>query len=91
MSAFKRLVGTRFVSVSSKVVFVLKNLFRSGKMSVRALFRGCGGRPEIVATFLAVLELVRHGRIDVSGTDENGEVLLNKEKNRRMEREDQWT
>lgn len=79
MSTFKKIVASKFVTVSSKIVFVLKKLFKGGKTSLYGLFRGSDGRSEIVATFLAVLELVRHGRIDIKDTDtEDTEIVLNK-------------
>ena len=39
------------------------------------MFDGCRSRGEAVAVFLAVLELVRYGRVDVEKT-ERDELLL---------------
>ena len=39
------------------------------------MFDGCRSRSEAVAVFLAVLELVRYGRVDVEKT-EGDELLL---------------
>lgn len=80
VSAFKKLVGTRFVTVASKVLFVLKNLYRTGKANMKSLFIKNRDRSEIVATFLALLELIRCGRVDVVETEHETELVLNKNK-----------
>lgn len=71
MSSFKRLVGTKVISVSSKIVSVLKKLVKNGKTRFRSLFKDAHSRSGIVATFLAVLELIRGGRVDVVQSDSN--------------------
>ena len=66
---FEPLVAAPFVSVASRVVHVLRGLV-TGKVSrLRSLFSGSASRSETVATFLAVLELVRAGRVTI-GDDE---------------------
>ena len=63
---FEPLVAAPFVSVASRVVHVLRGLV-TGKVSrLRSLFSPGGSRSETVATFLAVLELVRAGRITIA-------------------------
>lgn len=73
VSAFKKLVGTKFVSVPSKVIFIMKRLMRRGTARLRSLFNADDGRSGIVATFLALLELIRHGRVDIQGDSVTGE------------------
>ncbi len=51
------------VSVISKVVFVLRRLYAGYSVSVESLYDGITDRSARVATFLAVLELTRFGRI----------------------------
>lgn len=81
VSAFKKLVATRFVSVPSKIIFILKKIFKSGRIKFRQLFTGEQDRSEIVATFLAMLELMHTGRIDVSDPDvKNSEITLNRKR-----------
>lgn len=83
MSAFRRLVGTKFVSVPSKVISVMKLLFKKGRARFVSLFSYEDGRSGIVATFLALLELLRSGRIDIEDTDgdpANAEVIFNGKK-----------
>ena len=68
-SAFTGIVGRRQVSVTSRVLFVLRRLYREPHIPANTLFASCGGRPEMVATFLAVLELMRAGRVDYNEQD----------------------
>ncbi len=74
-SAFSKLVSKKFVSVSSKIVTVLKMLYKEGKCSLEGIFSGMTDRSERVAAFLAVLELTKTGRILLN--DDNTEVTFN--------------
>jgi segregation and condensation protein A len=58
-----------FVSVFSKVVHVLRSLRKNERVQIRELFIDLE-RSEQVATFLALLELVSHGRIAFSDDSE---------------------
>ena len=69
-------VQQKVVSVISKVVYVMKNLYRYGSVRIDKLFDGMTGRSERVATFLAILELTRSGRIMIS--DDNTTVYTKK-------------
>lgn len=75
--AFSALVSHRPVSVSSRIVFVLRRLREKSVQSYYALFDGIGGRSERVATFLAVLELVKGRRIRVEGDKQPMVKLMN--------------
>ncbi|MGN0637696.1 MAG: segregation and condensation protein A [Huintestinicola sp.] len=74
-SAFSKIVSKKFVSVSSKIVTVLKMLYKEGKCSLEGMFSGITDRSERVAAFLAVLELTKTGRILLN--DDNTEVTFN--------------
>ena len=65
VSAFSGIVSRRVVSVTSKIVYVLKKLYRTGQMSYDEFFT-VPDRSELVATFLAMLELMKSHRITVS-------------------------
>ncbi len=78
VEAFAGIVKKRMVSVSSKIVFVIKSLWQREKMKFHALFSGSKSKSDIVATFLAVLELVKVRRVEVSGTGAQAEIKLNK-------------
>lgn len=59
VSNFKGIVGVEPYPVTKKAAQVLKRLLMRGVARFRSLFRGSRSRSEIVATFLAVLELCR--------------------------------
>ncbi|PWM43100.1 MAG: hypothetical protein DBX47_07315 [Clostridiales bacterium] len=70
---FNRLIGTKIVSVNSRILYVLKKVRRQSRVRFEAFFDECQSRSEIIATFLAILELLRAGRLD---TDENGDDII---------------
>lgn len=63
-TAFSGIVSKRMVSVESRIVAVLQMLYQQGSMPYGAFFL-CPDRSEMVATFLAMLELIKSGRIVV--------------------------
>lgn len=74
--SFSALVSRKIVSVASQAVFVLRKLWKRGRISFHALFAGKRDRSERVAAFLAVLELVKSRRIRVEGDGEECEIKL---------------
>lgn len=70
---FEPLVAAPFVSVASRVVYVLRNLVKGRVRHLSALFRRSADRSENIGTFLAVLELLKAGRISL---DENERLTL---------------
>lgn len=70
--AFKGIVGRPIVSVVSRIIHVIKLLFRDGAKSFRSMFDDATGRSEAVATFLALLELVKSKKIVI---DENSDTV----------------
>ena len=62
---FDPIVTAPFVSVGSRVVFVLRNLVAGKLKKLQDLFQKSDGRSQTVATFLAVLELIRAGRMSI--------------------------
>lgn len=67
-------VKRRIVSVLTKVVHVLRELYDTGEVYMERLYEGVTDRSARVATFLAVLELTRSGRIGIS--DDNMVVFM---------------
>ncbi len=74
-SAFSGIVTRRMVSVTSRIIFVLRKLYNSGEVPYRDFF-AVGDRSEMVATFLAMLELIKSKRIHVS--DDNSTVYFDR-------------
>jgi segregation and condensation protein A len=62
---FDPLVTAPFVSVTSRVVHVLRGLATGRVNRLQQLFSKNESRSGTVATFLAVLELVRNGRLQI--------------------------
>lgn len=62
---FEPLVNAPIVSVASRVVHVLRGLLNGKVKKLKNLFRRQDSRSQTVATFLAVLELVRAGRVTI--------------------------
>ena len=69
VQAFEGIVGHEPYPVQDKVKEVLSRVLRAGITRFRVLFRGNRSRSEIVATFLAVLELCKGRRINLAGTE----------------------
>lgn len=74
--AFKGIVARRIVPVGSKIVHVLRLLRRNGICPYENLFEAGRDRSELVATFLAVLELIKGKRIRVEGDGDAAEVRI---------------
>jgi len=75
--AFNAIVKKKIVSVTSKIIFVLRRLYKSGSCFMDGLFAGLTDRSERVAVFLAVLELTKSGRIMLN--DDNTVITFNRE------------
>ena len=74
--AFHTIVAKKIVSVSSKIVFVLRRLRVGNKVKYRSLYDSARNKSELVATFLAVLELIKGKRIRVDGEGDDQHVTL---------------
>lgn len=73
---FSALVSKKVVSVMSQAVFVLRRLWKRKIIPYWTLFSGKKDKSERVATFLAVLELVKGKRIRIEGEGEDCHVKL---------------
>lgn len=74
---FTKIVAKKIYAVSSKIVFVIRNLIGGGKKRLSALYGGAKSRSELVATFLAVLELCKANRVKLIGDNpEDTEIQL---------------
>lgn len=68
--AFQGIVGREPYPVGEKAREVLERLMMSGVTRLKKLFLAAKSRSEIVATFLAVLELCKNHRIHLAGAGE---------------------
>ena len=76
---FTKIVAKKIVAVSTKIIFVIRNLWKGGKSRLSDLYKTAESRSEIVATFLAVLELCKANRVKVEGEGDSQEIRLIKE------------
>ena len=87
MAAFQGIVGREPYPVSDKAGEILHRLVQFGVTRFRALFQGSRSRSEVVATFLAVLELCKARRLlagtesdcTVTSTQEEGQIEFTSE------------
>lgn len=75
-SIFSKIVTRRIVSVTSRIVFVLEKLYKNDKVHYDEFFYN-PNKSELVATFLAMLELLKSRRIYLC--DEDNFVYFNRE------------
>ena len=77
---FSGIVSKKVISVSVKVISVMRRLWRGKTVKYSELFTASKGKSELVATFLAVLELVKGKRVRVEGDGDNAIVKMTEEK-----------
>ncbi|MBQ2286041.1 MAG: segregation/condensation protein A [Clostridia bacterium] len=80
---FTKIVAKKIVAVSTKIVFVIRNLWTGGSKKLGSLYKTAHSRSELVATFLAVLELCKANRIRVDGESDDAQITLIKEHKRK--------
>ncbi|MCL2078084.1 MAG: segregation/condensation protein A [Oscillospiraceae bacterium] len=71
---FKPVSEQKYVSIFSKIIFILKQIKNGGQFRITQFYAG-GTRSEKTAVFLALLELSAHGRIIFSEDGETVEVI----------------
>ena len=80
---FSGIVKRRVVSVSSRIIHLLRRFYNQNESAFSALFEDQHDRSELVATFLALLELIKGGRVTVS--DDGKTVKFNRVKKARTQ------
>lgn len=76
VQSFRNIVSRRIVSVSSRIAAVLRRLYVHSSVSYDSLFEKAESRSELVATFLALLELIKTKRIRVDGEGDKQRVKM---------------
>lgn len=74
VTSFSAIVATPTVSVTSQMIHVLRCLWKDQKVAYTKVFERTESKSQMVATFLAVLELVKGKRVRVE--DINGSSTL---------------
>ncbi len=75
IEAFTAIVTKKIVSVSSRIGGIFSKFKSSSKQRFRTFFTDAKSRSEMVATFLAMLELIKANKIQVSDDKEDPEVI----------------
>lgn len=78
VSEFTPLVTKRVVSVTSRIFYLLRRLYKEGQAVLQDCYQSAD-RSEVVATFLAVLELVKSGRLSLN--EDNTVIYFNRNRN----------
>lgn len=76
IEAFKGIVATKIVSVQSKIQSIYQKLKKGKKQKFRALFTDAQSRSDMIATFLAVLELAKTKKVYLDGDGDAMRVEL---------------
>lgn len=87
IEAFSVIVTKRIVSVGSRISGIFNKLRNKSSNKLNDLFSDTSSRSEMVATFLAILELIKAKKISVSGEGEDTFV----EKHESIESIDEFT
>ncbi|MDO4748481.1 MAG: segregation/condensation protein A [Eubacteriales bacterium] len=74
--AFAGIVSKRIVSVSSRIIHVMRKLWKGRTVTYKELFVASKEKSELVATFLAVLELVKGKRVVIDGNGDDAKVSM---------------
>ena len=74
--SFEGIVTRKPVSVASRIIFVLRRLWNQKRLPFSDLLTESRHKSDMVATFLAVLELVKNRRIRVDGEGLGADVTL---------------
>ena len=74
--AFSGIISRKIVAVSTRITYVLRRLYSRKSVSYRSLFEKAESKSELVATFLALLELIKSKRIRVDGEGSDQQVQM---------------
>lgn len=77
IEAFREIVVKKVVSVGSKISGIIKKLSQKGKKTRwKSLFDDAESRSDMVATFLAILELTKSKKVKVTGDGDETQIEL---------------
>ena len=76
VEAFSGIIAKKIVSVSSRFAYILKKLNKNKKQTFISFFDKSTSRSEMVATFMAMLALVKSKKVIVEGEGNNADIVL---------------
>ena len=74
--AFSGIVGREKVSVEDMVEKVCKMLDRKKNLNFRSIFKKSDSKPEMIATFLALLEMIKLSKIRADFDEEKNDFII---------------
>ena len=89
----EKLLKHRVTPIPEKVISVMRHLYRYGDTEFERIILNNENRSDVVATFAAILELVKFQRVFLGGDYDNPTLVLNKSHSTRGEHRepDAWT
>ena len=76
VEAFSGIIARKIVSVSSRFSYILRKLGKNRKQKFISFFERSTSRSEMVATFMAMLALVKSKKVEINGDGNDAEVTL---------------
>lgn len=76
LDSFKTIVAKKIVSVSSKIEYIVTFLKKNKKSKLRDIYKNAESRSDLIASFLAVLELAKNKSVYISGDGEEAEIEI---------------
>ncbi|MGI6745332.1 MAG: segregation and condensation protein A [Acutalibacteraceae bacterium] len=76
LESFRSIVSRKIVSVTSKIEYIVKTLKKGKRKRLISILEDSKSRSDLIATFLAILELAKSKTIYVSGSGEEASILL---------------
>ena len=74
--AFSGIVSRKVVSVNSRIIHIMRRLRKGSTLEYHEIFEACEGKSDLVATFLAALELIKGKRVRIEGDGDSAVVRL---------------
>lgn len=79
ISSFSGIVSTVYTPISTRVVYILRRLLKNDTLPLWEAFNESSCKSDVIATFLALLELISNSRILIIGSDKNVCLTLRKD------------
>jgi len=79
VESFKSIISKKIVSVASRISYLFAELAVKERLNFKAVFMSSTSRSEMVATFLAMLTLIKQRKIRIRGRGDATEILAVKD------------
>lgn len=76
LDSFKTIVTKKIVSVGSKIESIVTSLKKKRKRRLLDIYKEAKSRSDLIAAFLAILELAKNKTVYVSGDGDNAQIEL---------------